>query len=129
MYCGKHLIVDLWTNTHSDILTNAGWMNNMFIEAAKVCGATVLHTHWHHFGEGYGVTGVAVLAESHMSAHTWPEHGLATIDVYMCGDCDPELALPIFSREINPYKIVVNQLYRGVSSDASINIGAPPSLV
>lgn len=44
---------------------------------------------WHHFGEGHGYTGVVILAESHISVHTWPEKGYAAIDAFMCGNCDP----------------------------------------
>lgn len=48
-------------------------------------GATMLDLRLHHFGPGQGVTGIALLAESHMSIHTWPEHGYAAVDIFLCG--------------------------------------------
>ena len=60
--------------------------------AAKAGGAQVLSCHMHGFGVGNGVTGVALLAESHITVHTWPERGYAAFDVFMCGDCDADSA-------------------------------------
>lgn len=63
-------------------------------EAAAAARARVLGVHVHGFGEGLGVTGVALLAESHISIHTWPEHGLAAVDLFVCGqDVNAEAGL------------------------------------
>ena len=59
----------------------------------KEAGATLLHIHLHTFTDGGGISGVAVLAESHISVHTWPEKGYAAFDVFMCGDAEPRKAL------------------------------------
>ena len=53
-------------------------------ECIRAAGATLLHIHLHHFTPNNGVSGVAVLAESHISVHTWPESGFAAFDVFMC---------------------------------------------
>ena len=66
------------------------------VAAAK---ATLLHIHLHHF-QPSGVSGVAVLAESHISVHTWPEKGFAAFDVFMCGDAEPRKALDVFKGTI-----------------------------
>ena len=57
--------------------------------------ATILHSHFHHFGPDGGVSGVVVLAESHISIHTWPERDFAAVDIFMCGACDPYRSLPV----------------------------------
>ncbi|MBU6396188.1 MAG: adenosylmethionine decarboxylase [Sphingomonadales bacterium] len=62
--------------------------------AAVAAGARLLGVHVHGFGEGMGVTGVALLAESHISIHTWPETGVAAVDLFVCGrDVDAEAGL------------------------------------
>ena len=64
--------------------------------------ATLLRSEFHDFGEGYGVTGVSLLAESHMSIHTWPEHKYAAVDIYMCGETDPYQALSALKDKLAP---------------------------
>lgn len=86
---GRHMILDIWGEINSLPYWNMDKASESLIEAAKKAGATVLTERWHHFGEGFGYTGVIVLAESHISVHTWPEKGYAAIDVFMCGNCDP----------------------------------------
>ncbi|MCB1742345.1 MAG: adenosylmethionine decarboxylase, partial [Gammaproteobacteria bacterium] len=79
---GTHLIVDFWDAKR---LTDLKLMERALQEAALAGGATLLHVHLHHFSENDGISGVAVLAESHISVHTWPERGYAAFDVFMCG--------------------------------------------
>ena len=92
-------------------------------KAAKVAGATVLHVHLHHFKQGGGISGVAVLAESHISVHTWPERDFAAFDVFMCGDAKPESAISVFNEAFNPEKINVSEHLRGVSPDNIDKVG------
>jgi S-adenosylmethionine decarboxylase len=73
----------------------------------------VLTENWHHFGESSGYTGVVVLAESHLSIHTWPEVGYAAIDVFMCGNCDPRDALPGVLEYFKPDRHEVVYMTRG----------------
>ena len=68
-YAGTHLILDLWD---AEGLDNLELMESAMREAVITCGATLLHVHLHHFTPSYGISGVAVLAESHISVHTWP---------------------------------------------------------
>lgn len=77
-----HLIADLHGCTGLDDLH---LIERTLREAAAAAGATVLETRLHHFGAGLGVTGFAVLAESHISIHTWPESGVAAVDLFVCG--------------------------------------------
>ena len=63
--------------------------------AAKAAGATILGANFHSFGEAMGNTGVLILAESHISVHTWPEHNYAAIDIFFCGNLDRDGLEPI----------------------------------
>lgn len=109
-FAGTHVIIDLWDATDLDNLEK---MEQAMREAIVACGATLLHIHLHHFTPNYGISGVAVLAESHISVHTWPERGFAAFDVFMCGDARPELALPVLERHFSPQRSEINELRRG----------------
>jgi S-adenosylmethionine decarboxylase len=89
---GLHLIVDIESEVN---LSNVEAIRAGLEQAARLCGATVLGCTMHVFGEGAGVTGVVLLAESHISIHTWPELKFAAVDIFMCGSCDPHRALPL----------------------------------
>ncbi len=102
IYAGSHILADLWG---ADRLDDIKYIEEAMRKAVEVCGATLLHIHLHHFGDGCGVSGIAVLAESHISVHTWPERGFAAFDIFMCGSCDPELALPILQKYFNPERM------------------------
>lgn len=92
-YDGRHLIADL---AGCSGLADAGLVDRALREAASAAGATLLEVRLHSFGPGQGVTGVALLAESHISIHTWPEHGSACVDIFMCGRrCDLDAALGV----------------------------------
>ena len=86
---GRHIILDIWGKPESMPFWDMDGAAEALKKAAVDAGATVMSERWHHFGEGHGYTGVVILAESHISVHTWPEKGYASIDVYMCGICDP----------------------------------------
>src|SRR5271154_671424 len=110
-YAGSHLIIDLW---EAQGLDERERIEAALIDAVTAAGATLLHIHLHTFEEGGGISGVAVLAESHISVHTWPEKGYAAFDVFMCGDAQPRKALDVFKRAFNPGRIVVGEHKRGV---------------
>ncbi len=109
-YAGDHLLVELW-EAHG--LSDAELIERTLEEAARAAAATVLHSYYHPFGEGQGVSGVTILAESHISIHTWPERGYAAIDVFMCGDCDPNLTLPVLERAFRPGHVESQLFKRG----------------
>lgn len=88
---GQHLIADV-AGAHG--LDDAEMIAETLRLAALAAHLTLLSIHVHPFGEGQGVTGVALLAESHISIHTWPEHALHALDVFACGpNADPKAAL------------------------------------
>ena len=111
-YDGRHLIADL----HGCLarLDDAPAIEMMLRAAATAAGATVIGMHLHHFGPGQGVTGVAILAESHMSIHTWPEHAYAAVDIFMCGRSNRiDAALEVISEALQPEVMEESALERG----------------
>ncbi len=109
---GRHFIVDFWQASHLDDLKA---IENALVGAAEVAGAVLLHIHLHKFNEGGGVTGVALLAESHISVHTWPELNYAAFDVFMCGASKPEKAVEFLRECFSPEKYTINEILRGES--------------
>lgn len=107
---GTHLIADFWGARH---LTDAATLEKVLCAAVAASKATLLHIHLHRFNEGDGVTGVALLAESHISMHTWPEHDYAAFDIFMCGDCDPLAALQVLRQQLEPVYDEVHTIARG----------------
>lgn len=110
-YAGNHVLVELWDAVNLD---DPKLIDDALLQGAREAGATVLHSHFHHFSPYSGVSGVVVLAESHISIHTWPEKNYAAIDIFMCGDCDPHDALPAIKRAFQPRDVEVQHLKRGV---------------
>lgn len=111
-YSGRHYILDLF-GCNPNLLMETETLESICIESAKVSGATVLHSYFHHFGEGYGVTGVVALSESHISIHTWPETQYAALDIFMCGECDPKDAVDYLINKFSPTKSVSLPIKRG----------------
>jgi S-adenosylmethionine decarboxylase len=108
-FAGMHLLVDLWDASQLD---DPAHIDAMLREAALAADATILHSHFHNFTGG-GVSGVLVLAESHISIHTWPERNFAAIDIFMCGACDPYKSLPVLERAFAPARVDVGEQRRG----------------
>jgi S-adenosylmethionine decarboxylase len=109
-FAGTHLLIDLWGASRLD---EPDFIDATLRESAVTAGATILHSHFHHFTPNGGVSGVIVLAESHISIHTWPERSFAAIDVFMCGACDPRLAIPVIAAAFGPDRVDVSEERRG----------------
>jgi S-adenosylmethionine decarboxylase len=106
---GVHLIVDLHGAERLDDIGHIEATLRACVAAAR---ATLLHIHLHHFHPN-GVSGVAVLAESHISIHTWPDAGYAALDVFMCGSADPDLCIPVLREAFCAKRVAVSELLRG----------------
>ena len=106
---GVHLIVDLHGAERLDDIEHIEATLRRCVEAAR---ATLLHIHVHHF-QPNGVSGVAVLAESHISIHTWPDAGYAALDVFMCGSADPDACIPVLREAFAAKRVGVSELLRG----------------
>jgi S-adenosylmethionine decarboxylase len=107
---GTHLIIELYGAEHLADIGHIDWALRAAVDAA---GATLLHIHLHHFEPNGGVSGVAVLAESHISIHTWPECGYAALDVFMCGAAEPERCVPMLKEAFQAKRAEVDTLLRG----------------
>lgn len=109
---GTHLLVELYS-CDADLLNCVGNIEQSMRAAASAANATIVSSQFHHFGP-QGVSGVLVLAESHLSVHTWPEHRYAAVDIYTCGpDCKPELAHEVLAKSLGALSIEVLEINRG----------------
>lgn len=115
---GNHLLADLH-GIAPGLLRDAVVLEGMLRAAAEGAGAHVLASHFHSFGANEGVTGVVLLAESHISIHTWPEYGFAAADVFMCGSSQPDRALAMLITALAPERRDIRTQARGVGSSRS----------
>ncbi|MGE3159346.1 MAG: adenosylmethionine decarboxylase [Xanthobacteraceae bacterium] len=106
---GVHLIIDLHGAKGLNDIDLIERTLRRCVDAAR---ATLLHIHLHHF-QPAGVSGVAVLAESHISIHTWPDAGYAALDVFMCGKADPDACVPVLREAFQAERVEVNEILRG----------------
>ena len=113
IYAGIHYLVDMWGIVNEE---DTKKVNDLLLRAAKSARAEVLYQHAYHFGDGQGISAIALLAESHISVHTWPEKNYAAFDIFMCGKTDPDLSLNLLKAELRPKKIEVKKIKRGLMS-------------
>ena len=107
-HLGKHVIFDFWGCAN---LASAEVIEKMLKEAVSACRATLLEIKIRTFLPNGGISGIALIAESHISIHTWPEHKYAAIDVFTCGKkVDPYLAIPVFKKYLKPKKAEIIDL-------------------
>lgn len=109
-FAGKHILIDL---KGAKRLNDIDFIEQTLRQCVEVSGATLLHIHLHHFTPYGGVSGVAVLAESHISIHSWPEENFAAFDIFMCGNTQPEKAVDVLRAAFLPEQIEVQTVKRG----------------
>lgn len=109
-FAGTHLIVDLFGARRLDDIQH---IKRTLERCVDVAGATLLHIHLHHFTPNGGVSGVAVLAESHISIHSWPEANYAALDVFMCGDAKPQNCVEVLCEAFDAEDVVLTTHHRG----------------
>ena len=114
-FAGTHLLLDLWG---AEYLDNLEIVEATLRESIRVTQATLLHFHLHRFTPSGGISGVAVLAESHISVHTWPERKFAAFDIFMCGDAQPERAIKVIKNAFRPDRLNVSEHRRGTLSES-----------
>jgi len=115
---GRHILLDVW-GVEPETLNDVESMQAAMLGAAKAAGATVVDTSFHRFPV-QGLSGVVVLAESHISVHTFPEHGYAAFDIFTCGTrVDPERACEHLVRSVNAEDAYTRRFVRGVQGGIS----------
>lgn len=112
---GKHLIIELF-GVDQNLLNNSDKIEAALTVAAEKSGATVVAKKFTKFNP-HGITGVVIIAESHISIHTWPELRYAAVDIFTCGDkVNPWNAYDVIVDELKPKNINVTEISRGVFS-------------
>lgn len=107
---GTHILADFYDCRRLD---EVPFLRDLFIGAVVESGADILHTHFQEFSP-HGLTGVIVVAESHLAFHTWPEHLYLSLDYFTCGDAvKPEIAISIVEQGLNPGRVSRTVLTRG----------------
>ncbi|MFC1939950.1 adenosylmethionine decarboxylase [Chloroflexota bacterium] len=110
---GKHLLLEL-KDCDREVLNNLSFLKSVLPAAASEAGATVLGESFHQFNP-HGVSGVVIIAESHLFIHTWPECGYAAVDIFTCGDSvHPDKAAQKIIRELGAKSHSVLELQRGI---------------
>lgn len=112
---GTHIVCEL-SGCDSEALTDVDAVHTMMIQAARAARATIMESAFHRF-EPQGVSGTVILAESHLSIHTWPEKGYAAMDFYTCGDhTDPWLACQHAASVLKAKNMLTTEFKRGIES-------------
>lgn len=110
---GRHLILEHWGGA-----LDRDTLEATMRQAADAAGATILAAHFHPF-EGGGITGVLLLAESHITVHTWPEHGYAALDLFMCGGANVSAAADALDKGLAPERSTRQIIPRGQRNHSS----------
>ena len=108
---GRHVIVEMWEATN---LNSAPALELALREAVEAIDGTLLDVRVVEFPV-HGVTGVAIIAESHVAVHTWPEHGYAAVDIFTCNlDADIDAGIEAISKHLLPARTQVMEVRRGL---------------
>jgi S-adenosylmethionine decarboxylase len=117
---GRHLLLELF-DCDSDAINNLEAVKGALVEAAKRAHATIVDVVFHEFNP-FGVSGVVVIAESHLSIHTWPEYRYAAVDIFSCGDTlKPDVAVRYLVEQFGAERTSAVEMQRGMF----LNTGAP----
>ncbi|WLV24406.1 adenosylmethionine decarboxylase [Aciduricibacillus chroicocephali] len=110
---GRHVLIEYY-GCPSEIIEQNALIEQFMKEAAEYSGATIVESVFHHFNP-YGVSGAVIIAESHLTIHTWPEYGFASVDVYTCGDSvSPWKAADYLSEKLQAKKTESFEAPRGM---------------
>jgi S-adenosylmethionine decarboxylase len=107
---GNHIICDAW-GCPSEYLDDENLVRRAIEDAIEAGNATLINLSIHKFSP-HGVTATATLAESHISIHTWPEHGYFAADAFFCGAGCPEKALDVIVNLLQPSQVDMRNIQR-----------------
>ena len=116
----RHGLLDLY-GCNPALLRDEGRLKTILAAAAEAAQATVLDSRFHTFGGAGGVTGVLLLAESHISIHTWPEYGFAAVDVFLCGRMPSENARRVLEEALGAERAEWRNIPRGNAASVAGN--------
>jgi len=109
---GKHILAEMY-DCNNDLLDDTKFIEKVMLKAAELSLATIISSSFHKFSP-HGVSGVVVIAESHMAIHTWPEYGFVAIDLFTCGDTvNPWLGFDYLKEVLEASNISTIELKRG----------------
>ncbi|MBY0405728.1 MAG: adenosylmethionine decarboxylase [Cyanobacteria bacterium] len=109
---GRHVLVELY-NCNESFLNDLWFIEKLMNQAAIACKATIVESCFHRFMP-HGVSGVVVIAESHLAIHTWPEFQYASVDLFTCGDeIDPMLAFDVLKSGLESTTAEIQKISRG----------------
>lgn len=121
MHLGQHVLAEFF-ECDPNVLNNVALVEKLMTDAALECGATVVQKCFHMFNP-YGVSGVVIIAESHLAIHTWPELGYAAVDLFTCGDkCDPKVSYEFLKKKFNSKNASYQELKRGIMDEATMKV-------
>ena len=110
---GRHLLLELF-DCDPEALNSLDVVKGTMVEAAKRAQATIVDVVFHEFNP-FGISGVVVIAESHLAIHTWPEYRYAAVDVFSCGEMlRPQVAVDYLVEQLGAARASVVELQRGV---------------
>ena len=119
---GRHLLLEL-KNCNREVLNDLEFLKNFLYETAEQIGATVVNQAFHKFSP-QGISGVILIAESHICIHTWPEYGYASVDVFTCGDSiEPKNAINLIVEKLEAKESSFVELKRGILKDNKVVCG------
>ena len=110
-HAGTHLIIEVWDAKNIDCIKK---VKKTLIDAVSACKATLLRVDLHQFSPYGGISGMAIISESHISIHSWPEFSYAALDVFVCGDVDPYKSIAVFRERFETKNIQVMEIKRGI---------------
>jgi len=118
---GTHLLVELKA-CNTKLLNDLKKVEAIMVDAAKIANATIVGVHFHKFSP-FGISGVVVIAESHLSIHTWPEYGYAAVDIFTCGDVlKPEVAADFLVERFQSKHPSIIEVRRGILSKGNVKL-------
>lgn len=127
-YLGRHILAEFFGCT-ANILNNVTLIEEQMKNAAIECGATIVESCFHMFNP-HGVSGVVIIAESHLTIHTWPELGYAAVDLFTCGEsCDPRVAYEYLKKAFNSHEGSFTELKRGMMNIEHNKVDEIPFLI
>lgn len=118
---GKHILIEL-NDCNKDLINDIEYLRTTLSDVARMIGATVIKDSFYQFTP-QGVSGVVIIAESHLSIHTWPEYNFAAVDVFTCGDViEPKNAVKPLAEKLKAKSTTYIEVKRGVQTENKVGV-------